>query len=117
MLLYNDADGAKAHAHRAHTAHAAVVALHALCCGAPAALFLFSASAMAGALGGMVTQAHHFLHGHELWLIALSAALIVGGAVAEWRARQAGARRFPALFVLSVACLAANIAIVAAHRL
>ena len=121
MLQYNDhADAhaeAKSHAHRAHVAHAAVVGLHSICCGAPIAILLFSASAAAGTLGGFVTHAHAFLHGHEFWLLAVSASLIVLGGVAEWRARRAGARHFPVMFAVSVACLFLNVAIIAAHRL
>ncbi len=121
MLQHNSseaaADGAAhGHARRAHIAHAAVVAIHALCCGAPIVLLLV-ASAATSAAGGFVTQTHAFLHGHELWLIALSAALILGGAWAEWRARQSGHKRFPVLFALSLACLLANVAIVAVHRI
>jgi len=115
MLQHNIASGAEDHARRAHLAHAMVVAIHGLCCGAPIVLLLI-ASAATSAAGGFVTQTHAFLHGHELWLIGISAALIAGGAYAEWRARQAGARRFPVLFALSLACLVANVAIVAVHR-
>lgn len=121
MLQHNSneaaGDGAASgHARRAHLAHAAVVAIHALCCGAPIVLLLV-ASAATSAAGGFVTTTHAFLHGHELWLIALSAALIAGGAWAEWRAREAGHKRFPVLFALSLACLVANVAIVAVHRI
>ncbi|MGE3142177.1 MAG: hypothetical protein AB7L65_02550 [Hyphomonadaceae bacterium] len=124
MLQYNEIAqqaeaGGKAHTHarRAHIAHACVVGMHSLCCGAPIALMLFSAGAAAGALGGFVTRTHAFLHGHEFWLIGVSAALILLGGAAEWRARRAGAQRFPVMFALSVGCLFLNIGIIAAHRL
>lgn len=115
MLQHNTAASARS-ARQAHWAHAAVVAIHALCCGAPIVLLLV-ASAAATAAGGFILKAHAFLHGHELWLISLSALLILIGGYAEWRAHRGGLRRFPALFALSCACLIANVAIVALHRL
>jgi hypothetical protein len=117
VLQYNENHAAHAHARRAHAAHAAVVSLHALCCGAPVALLLLSAGAATGVLGSFVTRTHAFLHGHELWLLAISATLILAGGYAEWRSRRAGARGFPALFALSILCLVANVAIIAVHRL
>lgn len=116
MLQHNAAEGAERSARHAHIAHAAVVSLHALCCGAPIALLLV-ASLAATAAGGFIRETHAFLHGHELWLLAMSALLIAIGGYAEWRAWRGGLRRFPALFALSCACLIANIAIVGAHRL
>ncbi len=114
-MLQHNTPAARSAEH-AHIAHAAVVSLHALCCGAPIVLLVI-ASASATAAGGFIRQTHAFLHGHELWLIALSASLIAVGAFAEWRAYQGGLRRFPALFALSCACLVANLAILAMHRL
>lgn len=111
MLQHNAVQSAK----RAHLAHTAVVGLHALCCGAPIVLLLV-ASLAATAAGGLINRTHAFLHAHELWLLGLSAGLIAVGGYAEWRAFAGGVRRFPALFLLSCACLLANIAIVGAHR-
>ncbi len=117
MLHYNTEAEAHRRAGHAHSAHAAMVALHALCCGLPAALLLVSAGASTGLLGGMVSEAHHFLHAHEVWLMALSAALVGVGGYGEWRAWKAGARRVPWLFFLSILLFAANAAIIAGHRL
>jgi hypothetical protein len=90
--------------------------VHALCCGAPIVLLLAGATAVAvGA--GWVLGAHAFLHSHELWLIALSALLVSYGGWAELRARKHGARHFPALWAVSMLCLAANVTLVAVHRL
>ncbi len=117
MLQHNTAaEAAHTEARRAHIAHAAVVSLHALCCGAPVVMLLL-ASAATSAASGFITRTHGFLHQHELWLIAVSFSLLVLGGVSEWRARQAGLRRFPVLFALSFACLIANAAILIVHRL
>ncbi|MET0182877.1 MAG: hypothetical protein ABW199_08340 [Caulobacterales bacterium] len=108
-------EDAEDHARHAHLAHAAVVGMHAICCGAPIALLIFT-SAAATAAGGAITALHAFLHGHELWLIGISAALVSIGGYAEWRVFRAGARRFPWLFALSCACFVANVAILWVHR-
>jgi hypothetical protein len=106
----------------AHLAHAAVVGVHAICCGLPAMVML--AAALTGATSGTAlvsvsfTQFHGLLHAHEIWILAASGGLVVVGgwleAVARRARRSAG---FPWLFALSVFCLLANVAIVAAHRL
>jgi hypothetical protein len=119
MLQHNKAEPAGAH--HAHLAHAAVVSLHVLCCGLPAAFALASALVGVGvsvgmlAVGGVITRVHAFLHGYELWVLALSAALVTVGGLAEWRNPHRG--RVPALFLVSVGCLFLNAAIVAGHRL
>jgi hypothetical protein len=60
---------------------------------------------------------HETLHRHELWILAVSAALVVIGGAAEWAVRQGGRRKgFPILFAISAACLIANTAIIAGHR-
>ena len=106
---------------RAHLAHAAVVTLHALCCGLPA-LALFAAAASGAAtsialLSDFLTPFHGFLHQHEIWVLALSALFVaLGGALEIWgrvRPHQLG---FPWLFALSAACFVLNFAIVVSHR-
>lgn len=116
MLQHNSAR----HRRRAHLAHAAVVSLHALCCGLPAAALL--AAAVSGATSGIALLAetfapfHAFLHQHELWILALSAALVVFGGVLEANARRTHNHGFPWLFAFSVFCFLANAAIIIAHR-
>jgi len=117
MLQHNSTQAGK----KAHIAHAAVVGLHAICCGLPALALL--AAAVSGAASGTAllanafTPIHDFLHQHEVWILAASAALVVGGGVLEVVARRGPhAHGFPWLFSVSVACFAANVAIVLAHR-
>jgi hypothetical protein len=120
MLQYNRAEADTGR--QAHLAHAAVVSMHALCCGLPAAFALYSAIAGIGlsagmiAVGGMIGRVHAFLHGYELWVLALSAVLVGIGGWAEWRRRH-HRKGMPVLFLISVACLFLNAAIIAGHRL
>lgn len=100
---------------QAHGAHVAMIALHGLCCGAPLALVVMGAGANASLVGAQVTIAHDVLHHYELWLLAISVALVVLGGALEWRRRNQ--RVFPALFALSVACLALNAGIVVNHSI
>lgn len=121
MLQHNVAQ-AEGHARGAHVAHAAMLGMHALCCGLPAAAM--AAAALSGAAASGATsfsaatgQMHALLHAHEVWIIAGSALLVATGGVLELVARRAGARRgFPWLFAFSAACFAFNLAIIAAHR-
>lgn len=104
------------HARRTHWAHVAVVALHAICCGLPILASVAGIAASAALMGG-VLRFHSFLHGRELWLLGISAALVAGGWFAERRfMRRTGAGVSP-LFWLSLACFAFNAAIVLGHRL
>lgn len=106
---------------RAHLAHAAVVSLHAFCCGLPALALL--AAALSGAatsvvfLSDFITPFHAFLHQYEIWVLALSVLLVVLGGALEIRGRvrphQLG---FPWLFVLSAGCFVLNFVIVVGHR-
>jgi hypothetical protein len=119
VLQYNDTSKpASEHAaHGAHWAHAAVVSLHMLCCGLPAAFALAGAATMgAVVLGGTLGRIHHFLHGYELWVLALSGTLVGVGAALEWRHRQAH-RGFPVMFAVSVVCLFLNAGLIVSHRL
>lgn len=107
---------------RAHVAHATVMGLHALCCGMPA--LAMTAAALSGAASGAAlasesfAQFHTLLHAHEGWILALSALLVGAGAVLEVLARRGTHRHgFPWLFLFSVACFAANAAIVLGHRI
>lgn len=111
-------------ARSAHLAHAAVLSLHSVCCGLPALAVTLAALGVSGLnLGGTLTGLHALIHGHELWILALSATLVVVGGVMELALRrrqhsQHGQHRgVPWLFVMSACCLAANIAIIAVHRL
>lgn len=110
------------HGRRAHLAHAAVMGLHALCCGIPA--LAMAGAALSGAASGIVLVAdytnvfHSFLHAHEIWILVLSAALVITGGALEVLSRRGapGPRGFPWLFAFSVFCFAANFVIIAAHR-
>ncbi|ANP47308.1 hypothetical protein ATE48_15980 [Candidatus Viadribacter manganicus] len=105
---------------RAHLAHAAVMSLHAICCGLPALAML--AAAVSGAtsgialLAGSVQEIHHFLHKHELWILLISAALVVTGGVLEANSRKHHSHGFPWLFAFSVLCFIANVTIILLHR-
>lgn len=104
-------------------AHAAVVGLHALCCGLPALVML--AAALSGAASGVillsdsVQQFHEFMHTYEAWVLGLSAALVIGGGWIEVNQRRSAGHRlgFPWLFALSVSAFVLNVAIIVAHRL
>ena len=103
----------------AHLAHAAVLSLHSLCCGLPALAVTLAALGVSGVnLGGTLSGLHTLIHGHELWILALSATLVVIGAVMELSLRRSHQHKgIPWLFVMSACCLLANIAIIAVHRL
>ena len=106
---------------RAHLAHAAMVGMHSLCCGLPIAALMLSAVVGAStgltALALKVAPLHRLLHAQEIWLVALSAALVSVGGYYEVRARkQGGHRGFPWLYALSCACFVFNLTIVAVHR-
>lgn len=117
MLQHNSARAGK----HAHLAHAAVVGLHALCCGLPALAMI--AAAVSGATSGIALLAgafapiHAFLHAHEIWILGLSASLVVvGGGLEVWSRRERHSHGFPWLFALSVGCFLLNAAIIAVHR-
>ncbi|MBC7767198.1 MAG: hypothetical protein H7124_00250 [Phycisphaerales bacterium] len=102
-------------------AHAAVVGLHALCCGLPALAML--AAAISGATSGAalfsdaIQPFHDFLHVYEVWILVVSALLVVSGGVLEALSRRGGHKPgFPWLFAFSVGCFIANVAIIVAHR-
>jgi hypothetical protein len=106
---------------RAHLAHAAVVGLHALCCGLPALAML--AAGLSGAASGIALfsdafgAVHQLLHTHELWILGLSAALVTLGAWLELNARRAHlGHGFPWLFGFSVLCFVINVGVILAHR-
>jgi hypothetical protein len=106
---------------RAHLAHAAVVGLHALCCGLP--VLALVAVSISGATSGValfsesVSFFHDLLHAYELWIMGVSAMLVGIGAGFEVLARrQTQGLGFPWMFLISVACFFVNVAIIAAHR-
>jgi hypothetical protein len=102
----------------AHLAHAAVLSLHSICCGLPALAVTLAALGVSGVnLGSGLAGLHTLIHGHELWILALSAALVTVGGVMEIRLRRHPHNGVPWLFVMSACCLVANVAIVAVHRL
>jgi hypothetical protein len=98
-----------------------MMGLHALCCGLPALAML--AAALSGATSGIALladitgQFHAILHAHEVWILIVSAALVVSGGWLEALSRRGGAvRGVPWLFALSVLCFALNVAIILVHR-
>jgi hypothetical protein len=114
MLQHNVAPTAKS----AHLAHAAVLSVHSLCCGLPALAVTLAALGVSGiSFGGALTGLHTLIHGHEFWILALSAVLVTVGGAMEWNARRScGAKGAPWLFVMSACCFVANVAIIAVHR-
>ena len=103
----------------AHLAHVAVLSLHSVCCGLPALAVTLAALGVSGvSLGGGLTGLHALIHSHELWIVALSATLVVTGGLMELSLRRRHHHSgVPWLFVVSAFCLVANIAIIAVHRL
>ncbi len=106
---------------RAHVAHAAMISLHALCCGLPIVALMLAAlsGASSGATAFLVVtrDIHGALHAHEIWILAGSALLVSLGGVMELAARRNGMKRgTPWLFALSLACFAFNLAIILVHR-
>lgn len=108
-------------AQHAHIAHATLIGLHSLCCGLPA--LAMAAAALSGATSGIAILAdafesiHILLHGYELWILGLSAALVVIGGALELRGRRlAAAQGFPWLFAFSAFCFLANAGIILIHQ-
>lgn len=103
---------------RAHVAHAAVVGMHILCCGVPAAMMLLAAGTGASiglnVVAGYFQSTHAMLHANELWILALSFVFVAIGAWLEWRNHRG--RRFSPLFAASIACFVLNASIIWAHR-
>jgi hypothetical protein len=114
MLQRNTTKAAKS----AHLAHAAVLSLHSLCCGLPALAVTLAALGLSGVnFGGPLARFHTLIHGNELWILALSAALVTLGGLMELDARRSHPKRgVPWLFVMSACCFLANLAIIAVHR-
>ncbi|MBL8546752.1 MAG: hypothetical protein JNL81_09815 [Hyphomonadaceae bacterium] len=96
------------------------MSLHAICCGLPALAMI--AAAVSGATSGIAVLAgyfapvHRFLHGHEVWILVVSAALVLVGGWLEASARRRHSHGFPWLFAFSVLCFVANVAIILVHR-
>lgn len=108
-------------AHHAHLAHAAVVGIHAICCGLPVLAMLAAAFSGAASAGALLPDSfevfHRLLHGYELWVVAVSAALVALGGWMELGARRKGhAHGFPWLFAFSCACFVFNLSVILAHR-
>jgi|CXWL01.1.fsa_nt_gi hypothetical protein len=121
MLQHNASHGFHRAGRKAHVAHAAVVALHAICCGMPALAML--AAGLSGVtsgtaiLAGSMASVHDLLHAHEIWIMSLSAALVAIGGTLEVLARRGSAPKpFPWLFALSVACFVFNVTVILLHR-
>src|SRR5690242_6500453 len=102
----------------AHFAHAAVLSLHSVCCGLPALAVTLAALGVSGVnFGGAVTALHTLIHGNELGILALSAALVTMGGLMELSVRRDHPERgVPWLFMMSACCFIANVAIIAIHR-
>lgn len=114
MLQHNGSSG-----RQAHFAHATMVGLHAVCCGAPALAMLAAAASGAASVGYAfvyINEIHGFLHTHEIWVLAVSAALVLVGGALEASARRRRALGFPWMFAFSVFCFAANLTVMLAHR-
>jgi hypothetical protein len=108
--------------HGAHLAHAAVVSLHAVCCGAPMlallATSIWGAASALAVFGAWIAPAHAALHGFELWTLAASSFLVVLGGALEWRASRDNPRRgLSWLFGVSVGCFVVNATLIGAHYL
>jgi hypothetical protein len=105
---------------RAHLAHAAVVGVHAICCGMPVlAMMAAGVSGLTSGtalFAGAASRFHDLLHAHEVWILSLSALLVAVGGALEVLARRSGPKPFPWLFALSVACFAFNVAVILLHR-
>lgn len=115
MLQRNTGEGGAARApNTAHWAHAAVVGVHVLCCGLPAAFAIFGVVLGTLAWAGPITTLHHWMHGYEAVILAFSAGMVALGGVLEWR-RQGAGRGLRPLYALSVACFLANAMLVTSH--
>lgn len=101
---------------RAHWAHAALVGMHALCCGLPAALALTGVAIGALTWARPIAGLHAWLHGYEPEMLLLSFTLVTIGGIAEWR-RRTQLRGFPKLYALSLICFLANAGMVTTHWL
>lgn len=116
MLQRNTAQTAAS----AHVAHAAVVGMHALCCGLPALAMVLAA--LSGTASGALLASsglgglHTLLHAHELWIVIASGALVVLGASLEFKARAERGRDLPWLFLFSALCFVFNLAVIGLHR-
>ena len=116
MLQHNVAHSGR----HAHVAHATMMGLHAFCCGLPALAML------AAALSGVASSTtllpdsfvyfHNLMHAHEIWILVVSAALVVAGGWMEASARRVHRHGFPWLFAVSVCCFLANVTIIMVHR-
>jgi len=102
----------------AHLAHAAVLSLHSICCGLPALAVTLAALGVSGVnFGGALAGLHTLIHGNELGILALSAALVTIGGLMELNVRRRHPERgVPCLVVMSACCFVANVAIIAVHR-
>lgn len=104
---------------RAHIAHAAVVGMHAICCGVPT-LALFAA-ALSGTASATILapdyfqEFHRLLHGYEVWILGISAGLVALGAWFEASIRHGREDGFPWLFALSVSCFLLNAGVILLH--
>ncbi|MBL8535804.1 MAG: hypothetical protein JNM59_00210 [Hyphomonadaceae bacterium] len=107
--------------HHAHAAHAAVVSLHAICCGLPvlalAAVGISGVTSSTALFAESVNFIHNFLHRYEIWIVAVSGGLVALGALLEVLARQRSpGLGFPWMFAISVAAFFVNVAIIVSHR-
>jgi hypothetical protein len=119
MLQHNIAARGGRHA---HVAHAAVLSLHMFCCGIPAVAVTLTALTGAAAssavtVSGTFGAFHAAIHGHELWILGVSALLVSTGGAMEFLARRGrSGLPFPWLYAMSLCCFGANVAIIAVHR-
>lgn len=63
-----------------------------------------------------INKIHGFLHAHEVWVLVVSALLVVIGGALEVSARRRRALGFPWLFAFSLFCFAANLVLMLVHR-
>jgi hypothetical protein len=93
------------------------------CCGIPALAVTLAAVTGAAAssvvgLSGAFGALHAAIHGHELWILAVSALLVSGGGAMEFLSRRGGRELgFPWLYAMSLCCFVVNVAIIGVHRL
>jgi hypothetical protein len=100
-------------------AHAIAIGLHVLCCGIPiiaSGVSVLTGVALSGAFGPLETV-HHWLHGHEWTLAAVSGAFVLAGFIWDRHERAIGHRGAGLWLGVSVVLFAANLSLTALHHI